>query len=42
MTATLDSSSDLATEPLRSRRNHWNNQIRRHAFMTPDLSLIHI
>lgn len=36
MTATLDSSSDLATEPLRSRRNHWNNQIRRHAFMTPD------
>ncbi|MCH5645370.1 MULTISPECIES: fatty-acid--CoA ligase FadD5 [unclassified Gordonia (in: high G+C Gram-positive bacteria)] len=36
MTATLDSSSDLVTEPLRSRRNHWNNQIRRHAFMTPD------
>ncbi|GAB26251.1 putative fatty-acid--CoA ligase [Gordonia polyisoprenivorans NBRC 16320 = JCM 10675] len=24
------------TEPLRSRRNHWNNQVRRHAFMTPD------
>ena len=36
MTATVDTFSDLATEPLRSRRNHWNNQIRRHAFMTPD------
>ena len=36
MTATLDPISDLAGEPLRSRRNHWNNQVRRHAFMTPD------
>ncbi|MDL9935469.1 fatty-acid--CoA ligase FadD5 [Gordonia sp. ABSL1-1] len=36
MTATLDPSSDLTTEPLRSRRNHWNNQVRRHAFQNPD------
>ncbi len=36
MTATINPSSDLTTEPLRSRRNHWNNQVRRHAFMTPD------
>lgn len=36
MTATAEPTSDLTTEPLRSRRNHWNNQIRRHAFMTPD------
>ncbi|MXP21018.1 long-chain-fatty-acid--CoA ligase [Gordonia sp. HNM0687] len=36
MTATIDPASDLTTEPLRSRRNHWNNQVRRHAFMTPD------
>ncbi|MGW0036201.1 fatty-acid--CoA ligase FadD5 [Gordonia sp. NPDC003376] len=36
MTATLDNPNDLTTEPLRSRRNHWNNQIRRHAFMNPD------
>ncbi|MFW0794931.1 fatty-acid--CoA ligase FadD5 [Gordonia sp. CPCC 205515] len=36
MTAAADQSNDLTTEPLRSRRNHWNNQIRRHAFMTPD------
>ncbi|MFW0792774.1 fatty-acid--CoA ligase FadD5 [Gordonia sp. CPCC 205515] len=36
MTATIDTSSGLITEPLRSRRNHWNNQVRRHAFMTPD------
>ena len=27
---------DLNTEPTRSRRNHWNNQCRRHAQMTPD------
>ncbi|WP_279105854.1 fatty-acid--CoA ligase FadD5 [Gordonia paraffinivorans] len=36
MTATVDITSDLTTEPLRSRRNHWNNQIKRHAFMNPD------
>ncbi|UQE73704.1 fatty-acid--CoA ligase FadD5 [Gordonia sp. PP30] len=24
------------SEPIRSRRNHWNNQVRRHAAMTPD------
>ena len=36
MTATVDSGQDLNTEPLRSRRNHWNNQIRRHAMMQPD------
>ena len=36
MTATIDPSSDLSTEPLRSRRNHWNNHVRRHAVMTPD------
>ncbi|MFW0790633.1 fatty-acid--CoA ligase FadD5 [Gordonia sp. CPCC 205333] len=36
MTAPADSTSDLATEPLRSRRNHWNNQVRRHSFMKPD------
>ncbi len=27
---------DLTTEPLASRRNHWNNQVRRHALMKPD------
>ena len=27
---------ELNAEPLRSRRNHWNNQVRRHAEMTPD------
>ncbi|UEA58594.1 fatty-acid--CoA ligase FadD5 [Gordonia otitidis] len=36
MTATVDSGQDLSTEPLRSRRNHWNNQVRRHALMQPD------
>ncbi|MFW0787782.1 AMP-binding protein, partial [Gordonia sp. CPCC 206044] len=36
MTATVDTASDLTTEPWRSRRNHWNSQVRRHAFMTPD------
>lgn len=35
MTATVDTVTDLATEPLRSRRNHWNNQVKRHAFMNP-------
>lgn len=36
MTATIDAGNDLTTEPLRSRRNHWNNQVRRHAAMNPD------
>ncbi len=27
---------DLNSEPTRSRRNHWNNQVRRHAEMKPD------
>ncbi|GAA1482783.1 fatty-acid--CoA ligase FadD5 [Gordonia sinesedis] len=36
MTATIDPSNDLSVEPLRSRRNHWNNQVRRHALMRPD------
>lgn len=36
MTATVDTVTDLATEPLRSRRNHWINQVKRHAFMNPD------
>ena len=36
MTAAVDPTSNLVTEPLRSRRNHWNNQVRRHAFMQPD------
>ncbi|MGV9672054.1 fatty-acid--CoA ligase FadD5 [Gordonia sp. NPDC003504] len=36
MTATLDNDQDLTTEPLRSRRNHWNNQVKRHAAMNPD------
>ncbi|MET9199145.1 fatty-acid--CoA ligase FadD5 [Gordonia sp. NPDC003585] len=40
MTATVDTTSDLVTEPMRSRRNHWNNQVRRHAFMTPDATAI--
>ncbi|NMO01240.1 long-chain-fatty-acid--CoA ligase [Gordonia sp. TBRC 11910] len=35
MTSTADIATDLHTEPLRSRRNHWNNQIRRHAVMNP-------
>ncbi|NEW27084.1 fatty-acid--CoA ligase FadD5 [Nocardia cyriacigeorgica] len=36
MSTALNSRDDLATEPMRSRRNHWNNQIRRHALMKPD------
>lgn len=27
---------ELNSEPTRSRRNHWNNQVRRHAEMIPD------
>ncbi|MFM9378246.1 AMP-binding protein [Gordonia sp. VNK21] len=34
MTASLN--LDPASEPTRSRRNHWINQIRRHADMNPD------
>jgi fatty-acyl-CoA synthase len=40
MTATTESTNELTTEPLRSRRNHWNNQVRRHSFMTPDRTAI--
>lgn len=36
MTAITQSTSESITEPLHSRRNHWNNQVRRHAFMTPE------
>ncbi|MFT4126505.1 MAG: fatty-acid--CoA ligase FadD5 [Gordonia sp. (in: high G+C Gram-positive bacteria)] len=36
MTALLGPDTSLAVEPLRSRRNHWNNQVRRHAATTPD------
>ncbi|MCX4093196.1 fatty-acid--CoA ligase FadD5 [Nocardia sp. alder85J] len=40
MSATTESTNDLSTEPLRSRRNHWNNQVRRHAFMKPNETAI--
>ncbi|GAB19254.1 putative fatty-acid--CoA ligase [Gordonia effusa NBRC 100432] len=33
MTSTIDIATNLNAEPLRSRRNHWNNQVRRHAAM---------
>lgn len=36
MTAIAEAITDLTSEPHRSRRNHWNNQVRRHAQMTPD------
>ncbi|WP_232715279.1 fatty-acid--CoA ligase FadD5 [Gordonia metallireducens] len=36
MTAIAEAVTDLTSEPHRSRRNHWNNQVRRHARMTPD------
>ncbi|WP_279106174.1 fatty-acid--CoA ligase FadD5 [Gordonia paraffinivorans] len=36
MTASTEAATDLTAEPYRSRRNHWNNQVHRHAFMTPD------
>ncbi|SDU28242.1 fatty-acid--CoA ligase FadD5 [Gordonia westfalica] len=36
MTATTEATADLTTEPYRSRRNHWNNQVHRHAMMMPD------
>ncbi len=29
-------SPDLLTQPLQSRRNHWNNQVATHALMRPD------
>ncbi len=35
MTATQESTNESTAEPLRSRRNHWNNQVQRHSFMTP-------
>ena len=31
-----DGADGRVTEPLRSRRNHWNNQVRRHALTIPD------
>ncbi|MFC9981277.1 fatty-acid--CoA ligase FadD5 [Gordonia sp. NPDC127522] len=40
MTASAEATVDLTTEPYRSRRNHWNNQVRRHAMMTPDNTAI--
>lgn len=36
MTVAAESTSKLLDEPLRSSRNTWNNQVRRHAHMTPD------
>jgi fatty-acyl-CoA synthase len=35
-TAATHPIDDLTVEPLRSRRNHWNNQVRRHALMKGD------
>ena len=35
-TAATHPIGDLTVEPLRSRRNHWNNQVRRHALMKGD------
>ncbi|SIS08750.1 fatty-acid--CoA ligase FadD5 [Williamsia sterculiae] len=35
-TASTDSGIDPNSEPLRSRRRHWNNQLRTHARMRPD------
>ena len=29
-------SDDLLSQPLQSRRNHWNNQVATHAAMRPD------
>ncbi|WP_067901253.1 fatty-acid--CoA ligase FadD5 [Nocardia vaccinii] len=40
MTATTQSTNEAITEPLRSRRNHWNNQVHRHALMTPERTAI--
>ncbi|WP_227982779.1 fatty-acid--CoA ligase FadD5 [Nocardia spumae] len=40
MTATTESTNESITEPMRSRRNHWNNQVQRHSFMTPDRTAI--
>ncbi|MQY23601.1 fatty-acid--CoA ligase FadD5 [Nocardia macrotermitis] len=36
MTATTEPTNESITEPLHSRRNHWNNQVHRHSLMTPD------
>ncbi|WP_019931247.1 fatty-acid--CoA ligase FadD5 [Nocardia sp. BMG111209] len=40
MTATTESANESITEPLHSRRNHWNNQVHRHSLMTPDRTAI--
>ena len=40
MTATTETTGEATTEPLRSRRNHWNNQVHRHALMTPDRTAV--
>ena len=36
MTVDAASTHELPGEPMRSGRNTWNNQVRRHALMTPD------
>lgn len=36
MSSTVEPTTDLTSEPMRSRRNHWNNHVRRHAMMSPD------
>ncbi|WP_207838620.1 fatty-acid--CoA ligase FadD5 [Williamsia soli] len=36
MTVATDSTSEVLLEPMRSSRNTWNTQVRRHALMTPD------
>ncbi|WLP90792.1 fatty-acid--CoA ligase FadD5 [Gordonia sp. NB41Y] len=36
MTAATDPGIGQGTEPWRSRRNHWNSQVHRHACMIPD------
>ena len=40
MTATTQATNESTTEPLRSRRNHWNNQVHRHSLMQPDRTAI--
>ncbi len=36
MTAFAEAVTDVTSEPYRSRRNHWNNHVCRHALTTPD------
>ena len=36
MSTATPAAVDLTAEPMRSRRNHWNTQVRRHALMKPD------